>query len=144
MSAASSRSGLPARRLRSRVTRCLQHAQGSLATLCRMYRTQGGIFTTPGDAYTTPVEMWVKAFGECRSAEVFFSRPLSHRHVFRSRPPFGFRRESTPLVPLDDETSHATTLSLSATLSRVSPSGALLAPSKYSEISSGAVITITY
>ena len=26
-------------------------------------RTQGGIFTTPGDAYTTPVEMWVKALG---------------------------------------------------------------------------------
>ena len=28
-----------------------------------MYRTQGGIFTTPGDAYTTPVDMWVKALG---------------------------------------------------------------------------------
>lgn len=27
-------------------------------------RTQGGIFTTPGDAYTTPVDMWVKALGE--------------------------------------------------------------------------------
>jgi hypothetical protein len=26
-------------------------------------RTQGGIFTTPGDAYTTPVDMWVKALG---------------------------------------------------------------------------------
>ncbi|KAL6306539.1 actin-like ATPase domain-containing protein [Sparassis latifolia] len=26
------------------------------------YQTQGGIFTTPGDAYTTPVEMWIKAF----------------------------------------------------------------------------------
>lgn len=25
------------------------------------YQTQGGIFTTPGDAYTTPVEMWIKA-----------------------------------------------------------------------------------
>ncbi|KAG5638064.1 hypothetical protein H0H81_002032 [Sphagnurus paluster] len=24
------------------------------------YQTQGGIFTTPGDAYTTPVEMWIK------------------------------------------------------------------------------------
>jgi len=31
-------------------------------------RTQGGIFTTPGDAYTTPVDMWVKALGE-----LFFS-----------------------------------------------------------------------
>jgi len=27
-----------------------------------LLRTQGGIFTTPGDAYTTPVEMWIKAF----------------------------------------------------------------------------------
>lgn len=26
-------------------------------------RTHGGIFTTPGDAYTTPVEMWIKAIG---------------------------------------------------------------------------------
>ena len=26
-------------------------------------RTQGGIFTTPGDAHTTPVDMWVKALG---------------------------------------------------------------------------------
>ncbi|KZT66507.1 actin-like ATPase domain-containing protein [Daedalea quercina L-15889] len=26
------------------------------------YQTHGGIFTTPGDAYTTPVEMWIKAF----------------------------------------------------------------------------------
>ncbi|KAF9530785.1 hypothetical protein CPB83DRAFT_850311 [Crepidotus variabilis] len=24
------------------------------------YKTQGGIFTTPGEAYTTPVEMWLK------------------------------------------------------------------------------------
>ncbi|KAG5643463.1 hypothetical protein DXG03_000895 [Asterophora parasitica] len=24
------------------------------------YQTQGGIFTNPGDAYTTPVEMWIK------------------------------------------------------------------------------------
>jgi hypothetical protein len=32
-------------------------------------RTQGGIFTTPGDAYTTPVDMWVKALGE----QFFFS-----------------------------------------------------------------------
>ncbi|EKM74838.1 hypothetical protein AGABI1DRAFT_95331 [Agaricus bisporus var. burnettii JB137-S8] len=24
------------------------------------YQTQGGIFTTPGDAFTTPVEMWIK------------------------------------------------------------------------------------
>jgi len=28
------------------------------------HRTQGGIFTTPGDAYTTPVEMWIKGLGE--------------------------------------------------------------------------------
>jgi xylulokinase len=27
-------------------------------------RTQGGIFTTPGEAYTTPVEMWLKGLGE--------------------------------------------------------------------------------
>ena len=34
------------------------------ALLTTLYgRTQGGIFTTPGDAYTTPVEMWLKAFG---------------------------------------------------------------------------------
>ncbi|KAH9841123.1 actin-like ATPase domain-containing protein [Rhodofomes roseus] len=26
------------------------------------YQTHGGIFTTPGDAFTTPVEMWIKAF----------------------------------------------------------------------------------
>ncbi|KAG6895911.1 hypothetical protein C0992_011637 [Termitomyces sp. T32_za158] len=26
----------------------------------RSYRTHGGIFTNPGDAYTTPVEMWIK------------------------------------------------------------------------------------
>lgn len=26
-------------------------------------RTHGGIFTTPGEAYTTPVEMWIKALG---------------------------------------------------------------------------------
>ena len=31
-------------------------------------RTHGGIFTTPGEAYTTPVEMWVKALGGCSSA----------------------------------------------------------------------------
>ena len=35
-------------------------------------RTQGGIFTTPGDAYTTPVDMWVKALG---------------RHIFRGTKP---------------------------------------------------------
>lgn len=35
--------------------------------VCFIYsRTQGGIFTTPGEAYTTPLEMWVKAFGTCR------------------------------------------------------------------------------
>lgn len=27
-------------------------------------RTRGGLFSTPGDAYTTPVDMWVKAMGE--------------------------------------------------------------------------------
>ena len=27
-------------------------------------RTQGGIFTTPGEAYTTPVEMWLKGLGK--------------------------------------------------------------------------------
>ena len=26
--------------------------------------TQGGIFTTPGEAYTTPVEMWLKGLGK--------------------------------------------------------------------------------
>ncbi|EAU83592.1 D-xylulose kinase [Coprinopsis cinerea okayama7 len=26
------------------------------------YQTHGGIFTTPGEAYTTPVEMWIKGF----------------------------------------------------------------------------------
>ena len=42
-----------------------------IITLCHVVssdsirsRTQGGIFTTPGDAYTTPVDMWVKALGE--------------------------------------------------------------------------------
>lgn len=32
--------------------------------LLTSYRTQGGIFTTPGEAYTTPVEMWLKGLGE--------------------------------------------------------------------------------
>lgn len=39
-------------------------------------RTQGGIFTTPGDAYTTPVDMWVKGLGEYSfpfHTEPFFS-----------------------------------------------------------------------
>lgn len=29
--------------------------------------TRGGLFSTPGDAYTTPVDMWVKAMGELTS-----------------------------------------------------------------------------
>ncbi len=37
---------------------------GLFPNVINAHRTQGGIFTTPGDAYTTPVEMWVKAFGE--------------------------------------------------------------------------------
>jgi len=36
-----------------------------------VHRTHGGIFTTPGDAYTTPVEMWVKGLG------MFFNLPCS-------------------------------------------------------------------
>ena len=32
--------------------------------LLTSHRTQGGIFTTPGEAYTTPVEMWLKGLGE--------------------------------------------------------------------------------
>ena len=32
-------------------------------------RTQGGIFTTPGEAYTTPVEMWLKGLG---GSHIFF------------------------------------------------------------------------
>lgn len=31
---------------------------------CPEYGTQGGIFTSPGEAYTTPVEMWIKGLGE--------------------------------------------------------------------------------
>jgi len=34
-------------------------------------RTQGGIFTTPGEAYTTPVEMWLKSLGENSSLVLF-------------------------------------------------------------------------
>ena len=51
-----------------------QHQCVVKAVLTRC-RTQGGIFTTPGDAYTTPVDMWVKALGE-----LFFSA--------ESKPPF--------------------------------------------------------
>ena len=40
-------------------------------------RTQGGIFTTPGDAYTTPVDMWVKALGPSP-----FHFPLVQRNQF--------------------------------------------------------------
>lgn len=39
------------------------HAPCELTALTSCSRTQGGIFTTPGDAYTTPVDMWVKALG---------------------------------------------------------------------------------
>jgi hypothetical protein len=41
-------------------------------------RTQGGIFTTPGDAYTTPVDMWVKALGE-----QFFFPPRNQTPVLK-------------------------------------------------------------
>ena len=41
-------------------------------------RTQGGIFTTPGDAYTTPVDMWVKALGE-----PFFFHPRNQIPVLK-------------------------------------------------------------
>ena len=37
---------------------------------CVSHRTQGGIFTTPGDAYTTPVDMWVKALGTSTSTRI--------------------------------------------------------------------------
>jgi len=57
--------------------------------LMASFRTQGGIFTTPGDAYTTPVEMWIKGLGEhpfsisaepnffLRGVTRFFSLPVS-------------------------------------------------------------------
>jgi xylulokinase len=32
--------------------------------LFRSHRTQGGIFTTPGEAYTAPIDMWIRATGE--------------------------------------------------------------------------------
>ena len=47
--------------------RCTRRATCAILTRSR---TQGGIFTTPGDAYTTPVDMWVKALGE----HIFFLR----------------------------------------------------------------------
>jgi len=34
-------------------------------------RTQGGIFTTPGEAYTTPIEMWLKGLGESHDNNIF-------------------------------------------------------------------------
>jgi xylulokinase len=42
-------------------------------------RTQGGIFTSPGEAYTTPVEMWLKGLGE---SHVFFGASLSTEPKF--------------------------------------------------------------
>lgn len=43
-------------------------------------RTQGGIFTTPGEAYTTPIEMWIKGLGE-------FSLPtLGRNQIFLAVP----------------------------------------------------------
>jgi xylulokinase len=40
---------------------------------CQWCRTQGGIFTTPGEAYTTPVEMWLKGLG---GSHVSWERPF--------------------------------------------------------------------
>jgi hypothetical protein len=42
---------------------CLCHCRPTTVFNFNDLRTQGGIFTTPGDAYTTPVDMWVKALG---------------------------------------------------------------------------------
>ena len=76
----------------------LQHAQVPLATLCFIFRTQGGIFTTPGEAYTTPVEMWVKAFGEYVSRKYFFVFIARTRSFSRfGLVAFGYSRESTLL-----------------------------------------------
>jgi hypothetical protein len=36
--------------------------------------TSGGIFTTPGEAYTTPVMMWIEALGTCTRS--FISKNL--------------------------------------------------------------------
>ncbi len=36
--------------------------------------TQGGIFTTPGDAYTTPIEMWIKGLGKSTLLITIFFR----------------------------------------------------------------------
>ena len=56
-------------------------------------RTQGGIFTTPGDAYTAPVEMWIKGLGESMLAfEIwswiviyFFRLPCTWHQISSSR-----------------------------------------------------------
>jgi len=45
---------------------CALFSQRPSLICCSFYvlRIQGGIFTTPGEAYTTPVEMWLKSLGE--------------------------------------------------------------------------------
>lgn len=59
----------------------LSGSPGALIRSIPDIRTQGGIFTTPGDAYTTPVEMWIKGLGESMVAfeiwswiAIYFSR----------------------------------------------------------------------
>jgi len=44
-------------------------------------RTQGGIFTTPGEAYTTPVEMWLKGLGKL-IVTIYLPLPPKRNQIF--------------------------------------------------------------
>jgi hypothetical protein len=44
-------------------------------------RTQGGIFTTPGEAYTTPVEMWLKGLGKSHDNNIFLGTSLPRKQI---------------------------------------------------------------
>ena len=71
----------------------LSGSPGALIRSILDIRTQGGIFTTPGDAYTTPVEMWIKGLGESMVAfEIwswiviyFFRLPCTWHQISSSR-----------------------------------------------------------
>ena len=48
--------------------------------LILLSRTHGGIFTTPGEAYTTPVEMWIRALGRFCRPKACLSLTTENRH----------------------------------------------------------------
>ncbi|KAI0710667.1 actin-like ATPase domain-containing protein [Earliella scabrosa] len=105
------------------------------------YRTQGGIFTTPGDAYTTPVEMWLKGFdllfeklgknyelprikaigGAAQQALVWWKAPVPPLHALDPRLPIhaqitsqSFSLQNTPIA--QDTSAHTHALALEAAL----------------------------